>query len=469
MWSQVGIDRKRPRGDQSTTVLRPNRHRNARMVSVRSQYGFSAKVSRFLSEQKNMDTELQSRKIRYIPMCARGEISSAECARLVGIETRSVRRLKARYARFGGSVFIHGNAGRVSPNKKYDYDKIAADYSLFAGTPFASFRDGCADYLRYGKVPSYTTVRNALTAAGIVSPRARIPVREKRKHLPRKERPNEGDLIQVDGSRHDWLMDGHKITLHGAVDDATHKVVALYFCENECLLGYYQLLWQVFRRTGGLLPRAIYSDRSSCFFVSRGATIEEQLAGAERAETQWQKTCRELKIELIAAYSPQAKGRIERLWQTLQGRLPYIFRFLKIGTIEKANAFLSDFIDGFNARFAVPPQDSEPHWQPPPHSADLNYLLSVRAEKKTRADGHFTYHGYMFRLVSARAACVPFTLCLSEDYGLRAYRNGRYYGVELAEPLCDCVGDPMPAVEKDLIYRYLYADRHGGRATIRAG
>ena len=64
---------------------------------------------------------------------------------------------------------------------------------------------------------------------------------------------------------------------------------------------------------------------------------------------------------------------------------------------------------------------------------------------------------------------MRFTLCLSENYGLRAYRNGKYYDVELAEPMCDCVGDPMPAVEKDLIYRYFYADRHSGRATIRAG
>ena len=381
-------------------------------------------------------------------MCARGEISSAECARLVGIETRSVRRLKARYSVYGDSVFIHGNAGRVSPNKKYDYDKIAADYSLFGGTPFASFRDDCADYLHYDRVPSYTTVCNALSAAGIVSPRARIPVRERKKHLPRKERPNEGDMIQIDGSRHDWLMNGRKITLHGAIDDATHKVVALYFCENECLLGYYQLLWQVFNRTGGMLPRAIYSDRSSCFFVNRGATLEEQLAGAEKSETQWQKTCRELGIELIAAYSPQAKGRIERLWQTLQGRLPFIFRFLKIDTIERANAFLSDFIDGFNARFAVPPQDSALHWKAPPHCADFDFLFSVRTEKKTRASGSFVYHGYQFNLLSARSSCVRFTLCLSENYGLRAYRNGRYYDVELAEPMCDCVGDSMPAVEK---------------------
>lgn len=416
-----------------------------------------------------MNYELQSKKIQYIPMCARGEITSAECARLVGIEVRSVRRLKVRYRKYGDSVFIHGNAGRVSPNKKYDYEKIAADYALFAGTPFASFRDDCADYLHYQAVPSYTTVCNALSAAGIVSPRARIPVREKKKHLPRKERPNEGDLIQIDASLHDWFMNGHKVTLHGAIDDATHKVVALYFCENECLLGYYQVLWQIFTRTGGLLPRAIYSDRSACFFVNRGATLEEQLAGAEKSETQWQKTCKELKIELIAAYSPQAKGRIERLWQTLQGRLPFIFRFLKIDTVEKANAFLADFIDGFNARFAVEAQDEALHWKAPPSACDFDFLFSVRADKKTRANGSFIYHGYKFNLLAARAACVRFTLCLSENYGLRAYVGGRYYDVELAEPLCDVVGDQMPTVEKDLIYHYFYADRHCGRTTIRAG
>lgn len=276
-------------------------------------------------------------------------------------------------------------------------------------------------------------------------------------------------MIQIDGSRHDWLMNGHKITLHGAIDDATHKVVALYFCENECLLGYYQLLLQIFMRTGGKLPRAVYSDRSQCFFTTRGETLEEQLAGAEKSETQWQKTCKILQIELIAAYSPQAKGRIERLWQTLQGRLPFIFRFLKIDTVEKANAFLADFVDGFNARFAVPAQNEALHWKNPPCDFDVDYLFSVRAEKKTRADGSFVYHGYRFRLASARAACVPFTLCLSESYGLRAYAGGRYYDVELAEPICDCVGDSMPSVEKDLIYRYFYADKHSGRATVRAG
>lgn len=402
-------------------------------------------------------------------MFARGEITERECARLIGIQPVSVWRLKMRYLQFGDAIWIHGNTGRKPKNKKYDWAQIAADYKLFDGTPFMSFRDDCADYLHYSALPSYTTFYTALSSAGIVSPRARIPVREKKKHLPRNERPNEGDLVQIDGSLHDWFMNGHKITLHGAIDDATHKVVALYFCENECLLGYYQLLFQIFVRTGGKLPRAIYSDRAQCFFTTRGATLEEQLAGAEKSETQWQKTCKKLQIELIAAYSPQAKGRIERLWQTLQGRLPYIFRFLKIDTIEKANAFLADFIDGFNARFAVPAQNEALHWKNPPCDFDVDYLFAVRAEKKTRANGSFIYHGYKFNLLAARTACVSFTLCLSENYGLRAYMGGKYYPVELAEPLCDVVGDSMPIVEKELIYRYFYADRHSGRAIIRAG
>lgn len=416
-----------------------------------------------------MNYELHTKKMQYIPMCCAGKISVRKAAKAIGIAPYSVTRLKNRYRKYGDSIFIHGNTGRTPKNKQYDSAKIVADYEQFSGTPFASFRDDCADYLHYKKVPSYATVYNALSGAGIISPRARIPVREKKLHLPRSERPNEGDLIQIDGSSHDWFMNGHKVCLHGAIDDATHKVVALYFCENECLLGYYQLLFQVFERTGGKLPRAIYSDRSSCFFVNRGATLEEQLAGAEKAQTQWQKTCQELNIELIAAYSPQAKGRIERLWQTLQGRLPYIFRFLHIDTIEKANAFLADFVEGFNARFSVSAQDSELHWQNPPAFRDFDFLFSVRAEKKTRANGSFIYHGYKFNLLTARAACVSFTLCLSERYGLRAYIGGKYYPVELAEPLCDIVGDSMPAVEKDLIYRYFYADKHSGRATVRAG
>ncbi len=419
------------------------------------------------SDFANVNQELQNLKIIYIPQCAKGLISISQCAKKIGITARSVCRLKKRYAQYGDSIFVHGNTGRTPQNKRYDYNAIVEDYKKFDGTPFASFRDDCADYLHYERVPSYTTVYNALSGAGIVSPRARIPVREKKKHLPRKERPNEGDLVQIDGCLHDWFMTGEKCTLHGAIDDATHQPVALYFCRNECLLGYYKMLSLIKDKTGGF-PRAIYSDRSSCFFVTKDAqaTVQEQLEGMEKAETQWQKTCRELGIELIAARSPEAKGRIERLWETLQGRLPYIFRFLGIDTMEKANGFLADFLKGFNARFAVEAQDKELHWQAPPEGKDFDLLFSVKAEKKVRKDGHFIYHGYLFSVPAITTSGTKFTLCLSENFGLRAYRDGRYYNVELAEPLCDVAGEAMPKVEKDLLYRYFYADTHSGWAVV---
>lgn len=408
-----------------------------------------------------MDYALQKLKMQYIPQCAAGSLSVRKCAKLIGIAPYSVSRLKKRYKEFGAAIFIHGNTGRAPVNKKYNKNDIVDFYNNnFQGAPFAVVRD------YYPRGGSYSTIYNALDSAGIMSPKAHKPIRVKKLHLPRPERPNEGDLVQIDGSLHDWFMNGHKITLHGAIEDATHKLVALYFCENECLLGYYELLRQIIKNTGGL-PRAIYSDRSEIFFVTRGTTLEEQLAGAEKSQTQWQKTCAFFGVELIAAYSPQAKGRIERLWQTLQGRLPYIFRFLGINTVEAANGFLSGFLVGFNAMFSVPAQNDALHWLRP-RDCDFDFQFSVRAEKKTRADGSFIYHGYKFRLLAPRAACVQFTLCLSERFGLRAFAGGNYYDVELCEPLCDVVGDSMPIVEKELIYRYFYADKHSRRAVIRA-
>lgn len=419
-----------------------------------------------------MNLELLEKKKRYIPMFARGEISERKCAVLIGIRPVSVWRLKKRWLAFGDAVWIHGNTGRRPHNRRYDYAALAADYGKFAGTPFASFRDAAVDYLHYKQVPSYTTVYKALRSAGIVSPLARIPVREKKKHLPRKERPNEGDLVQIDGSSHEWFLGKDKTCLHGGIDDATHKVTALYMCANECRLGYYAVLRRTYARFGGF-PRALYSDKSACFFTIKDnlekVSVQEQLQGMRENPTEWLVMAEKLSVDLIAALSPQAKGRIERLWQTLQGRLPYVFRFLKISTIEAANAFLESFVDTLNARFAVPAQETELHWQKPPRGVDLDYLLSVKAEKKTRADGTFIYHGYKFRLLSRRAACVKFTLCLSETFGIRALLNGQYYDVELAEPLVDVAGDKMPYVEKDLLYRYFYADTHSGRAVIRAG
>ena len=156
-------------------------------------------------------------------------------------------------------------------------------------------------------------------------------MREKR-HLPRSERPNEGDLIQIDASCHDWFMNGQEIALHEAIDDATHKIVGLYFCANECLLGYYQLLTQVMCSTGGL-PSAIYSDRDSYRFSFYRRKQMRFTASLQQANLR--RTERELQ---------RSHSFLCRPMKTLQGRLPYIFRYLGINTIDKANAFLEEFL-----------------------------------------------------------------------------------------------------------------------------
>lgn len=187
-----------------------------------------------------------SKKIQYIPQYVAGKISNSECAELIGIKRQSVCRLGRRYAEYGDAVFVHGNTGRTPKNKKYDKSIILDFYhKSFEGSPFAVASEYCPCS------PSYSTVYKTLSGAGVVSPKSHIPVREKKKHLPRKERPCEGELVQLDASLHEWFIGKNKTTIHGGIDDATHKITALYMCENECLLGYNEILRQTCERFGG--------------------------------------------------------------------------------------------------------------------------------------------------------------------------------------------------------------------------
>ena len=166
-----------------------------------------------------------------------------------------------------------------------------------------------------------------------------------------------------------------------------------------------------------------------------------------------------MNIEIILALSPQGKGRIERLWQTLQGKLPYVFRFLKIDTIDAANEFLSSWVDSFNERFEVSALDERPAWRPLPAGFDLDYKLSIKFSCRTDSLGYFTFHDCDFRLVAPLRAYKNFELCLSEQFGIRAFMDGKWFPVELAEDCLQVVrGESMPIVEQDLIGRYLLSD-----------
>jgi transposase len=410
---------------------------------------------------------VQKRKSYYIPLCAAGKITERKCAKILGMHYVSVHDLKVRYKKYGESVFINGHKGLQYQTKKYSDDLRSRIVYLYrtqwTDAPFATFHDGLKKY--HDIVMPYNAVRLILKEAGYKPPRT-WSTAEKLAHKPRDERARSGELVQMDASCHDWLMDGSYITLHGGIDDATHTVTGLYFCQNECRLGYNEVLRQTWTRYG--IPQSYYIDRHSSFVASkrkRGRTLTERLELSKNEQTHFIDLCNELTIEVILALSPQGKGRIERLWQTLQGRLPYIFRFLGINTIDKANDFIVSWLDAFNKRFAIAPKDMTPAWRELPQGFDMDYKLSLKFSCHTDSMGYFTFHDCDFRLCAPLRAFKKFELCLSEQFGIKAYMDGAYYPVELAEGIIqDTITDKMPIVEKELISRYLSASLREGIA-----
>lgn len=193
-------------------------------------------------------------------------------------------------------------------------------------------------------------------------------------------------LLQIDGSRHDWLQGrGPYLTLVAAIDDATGTVPYALFREQEDAQGYLMLMMGIVRDKG--IPLALYSDRHGIFQRSsrEKETLEEQLEG-ERQPTQFARALQELCIQLILARSPQAKGRIERLWGTLQDRLVADLRLAGANTIAEANAVLCDFLTRFNAQFAVPPAERGSTFRQLSEGLCLEAILCFKYRRTVAAD-----------------------------------------------------------------------------------
>lgn len=417
------------------------------------------KRSQYLHQQK--------RKAYYIPLCCEGKITEKECAKKLGMSEYGVTLLKRRYRKKGGLAFVNGHKNQVPANKKYVHSFcehiVKIYYNDWSDCPISTFHEALKEF--YSIEVSYNSLLKIMRDSGIKPPRS-WNTKEKKEHKSRKERKHAGELVQMDASTHDWFMNGTLVSLHGGIDDATHTVTGLYFCLNECRLGYNEVLRQTWTKFG--IPQAYYIDRHSSFVSSKrkkGRTFTERLELSKNESTHFNDLCRELDIEVVLALSAQGKGRIERLWQTLQGQLPFIFRFLKISTIQAANSFIESWLGSFNKRFSIKPQDSQNLFRPLPRGFNLDYKLSLKFTCRTDSMGYFTFHDCDFRLSTPNRAFRHFELCLSEQLGLRAYMNGGWYSITLAEKyLQDLVYDTMPIVEKDLINRYLLSNLHSDYA-----
>jgi Integrase core domain. len=280
-------------------------------------------------------------------------LSRDKAKELMGISLRQLKRIIAVYRKEGAAGLAHGNRGK-RPHNALDEELKMRVLGLarekYTGFNFQHFTDSLKN--REGIDISRSTVRRILLKAGITSPKKR----RSPKHRSRRERyPQEGMMLQIDASPHPWLEErGPSFTLIGAIDDATGKVPYAFFQEHEDNRGYFLLLQGIVERYG--IPLALYHDRHTIFQAPENEleSIEEQLDG-EKKLTQFGRLLKELGITSISANSPQAKGRVERLWKTFQDRLVSELRLAKATTMEEADKVLADYLLVFNRDFQVAP------------------------------------------------------------------------------------------------------------------
>jgi transposase len=327
-----------------------------------------------------------------------GLATVGEGAQALGLSVRQVKRLKAAYQRVGPARLVHGNRGRstvwaVPPAVAEQI--VALAQGRYAGVNQQHLTELLAE--REGIRVSRATVRRVLLGAGIATTRSR---RQARAHRRRERRTQAGMLLQADGSRHHWLgPDGPEFTLIGMIDDATSTVLGAVFREQEDGIGYLLILEQIVRQRG--IPQALYVDRHGIFQVNQRTplTLAEELAGG-RAPTQVGRVLGELGIEHIAAHSPQAKGRVERLWGTLQDRLVAELALAGVATVADANRFLVDYLPRHNARFAVPAADPGLAYLPVPATLDLAQVFSFKHTRVVRPDNTISFEGQPIQLLA---------------------------------------------------------------------
>jgi transposase len=306
----------------------------------------------------------------------RGEVPVAEAGEVMGLSQRHVRRLLAKYRRDGPQGLAHGNRGR-KPCHALDAALCARILEL-AQTKYVRFnQQHFTEKLQEVEAieVSRSSVRRLLVGSGIKSPRKRRAP----KHRSRRERKaQEGMMLQIDGSRHDWLEGrGSWLTLVGGIDDASGIVPHALFREQEDAQGYFLLVEQIATRYG--LPMSVYADGHGIFVRNHKdrLTVEEELQG-EPEPTQFGRLLRELDIELIQALSPQAKGRIERLWGTFQDRLVSELRLAGARSLEEANRVLWQFLPEHNRKFAVKPAQASSAYRPLPAGMKWEKVLCFK-------------------------------------------------------------------------------------------
>jgi transposase len=328
------------------------------------------------------------------------EITIAEASTVLGLCGRQILRIKKEVLEKGPQALVHKNTGRkpsraISDNIK---DKIVElkKSELYVDANFTHFMELLEE--KENIKISYTPLHRLLTSKGIKSPKKRR--RKKEKHPTRERMKSKGLLVQIDATPFEWFKDGIKYSLHAAIDDATSDIVGAYIEKNECLNGYFEVTRQMLLNFG--IPISMYADRHVIFKSPKldKLSVEEELAGKEINDTQYEKALKELSITLIPAYSPQAKGRVERLMQTFQGRLITDFKVNGITTIAQANEFLPMYIKSLNEKFSVKAKSRKNSFRKLKKNINLDTTLCIKIQRQIDNGDVFSYKSKYFKVLT---------------------------------------------------------------------
>jgi transposase len=307
-----------------------------------------------------------------------GGLTVGEAAQVLGLSVRQTRRVRRRVEKQGATGVVHGSRGRPSPRRTSS--TLSKRVIKLAKGKYRGFND---QHLKEkleeeeGIELSRSTVRRLLRTAGMAAARKRRPPRHRRR---RERKPQAGMMVLWDGSPHAWLEDrGPTLCLMGAIDDATSELLpGAHFVEQESAAGYLHVLREIVENKG--IPLSAYGDQHSALKRNDDYwTLEEELRG-EQNPTQVGRALKALEIERIDALSPQAKGRVERLWGTLQDRLVSELRLAKARTCKEANAVLERYRPKHNQRFAIAPKDATPAWRPVHAGTDVARVCAFQYE-----------------------------------------------------------------------------------------
>jgi len=320
----------------------------------------------------------QWKRLDGVERVAGGKLTTREAAEVLGLSVRQVRRLRRAVEKRGVAGGMHGNQGRTPSNRISEEQRgriVELRRKKYEGFNDEHFTEKLCEV--EGERVSRASVQRMLRAAGIGPPRKRRAPKHRRR---RDRKPQAGLMILWDGSRHDWLQGrGPMLCLMGAVDDATGELLpGAHFVEQECAAGYLKVLKAIAEEKG--LPWSAYMDQHGSLKRNDDHwTLEEERRGAQHP-THVGQALAALEIEVIYALSPQAKGRVERLWSTLQDRLVSELRLAGASTVEEADAVLTRCRPDHNRRFAIRPADAAPAWRVVRRGTDLERVCSFSYE-----------------------------------------------------------------------------------------